>query len=103
MSLVLLNQVGVDCRCAIHAYTFQVVNCKLQREKNHTLEESARQNRTKVHHDIAAARRGEVAQASVQQVFSVPTESCAQAILGPVQVELQGHHELMLPECDSRG
>eukprot|EP00904_Undaria_pinnatifida_P008103 jgi/Undpi1/4422/HiC_scaffold_17.g07777.m1 len=46
----------------ISAAERQADDCKLQKEKNHAVEESSRQNRIRIHHELAAAKRDGVAQ-----------------------------------------
>ncbi|CAM9258281.1 unnamed protein product, partial [Laminaria digitata] len=42
--------------------TWRADDCKLQKEKNHTVEENSRQNRIRIHQELAAAKRDGVAQ-----------------------------------------
>lgn len=47
----------------------QADHCRLQKQKNHAVEEMARHNRIRIYHELAAARKNGVAQ--VKTAFSL--------------------------------
>ena len=57
----------------MHDPLIQADDCRLQKQKNHAVEEMARQNRVRIYHELATARKNGVAQVHARRSLS----SCA--------------------------